>query len=360
MTTEEKYMHRCLQLAKNGLGYTAPNPMVGAVIVHNDKIIGEGFHIKYGEAHAEPNAINAVADQSLLTDSTIYVNLEPCSHFGKTPPCAALIIESKIPRVVIGSIDPNPLVSGQGIKMMQDAGIEVITNVLDSENRELNKRFFTFQEKKRPYILLKWAQSVDGFIDGERVDKLTPPTQFSSAITQTLNHKTRAEEAAILVGTNTVLMDNPHLTTRLWAGKNPLRVAIDKTGRIIGDSKDAMYCLSTGKTAYNILNDSAPTIIFTERPSVNIGTISYVLLDFSKDIIPQILDELYKRNINSLIVEGGRKLLQSFIDAGQWDEARVEVASIKIGKGVEAPIISMSYFEQEESVEGNKLMWFRK
>jgi diaminohydroxyphosphoribosylaminopyrimidine deaminase/5-amino-6-(5-phosphoribosylamino)uracil reductase len=360
MKIEEKYMQRCLQLAKNGLGNTAPNPMVGAVIVHNDLIIGEGFHQQFGEAHAEPNAIHAVKSEFLLANSTLYVNLEPCSHVGKTPPCAALIIEKKIPRVVIGSVDPNPEVLGNGINMLQDAGVEVVYGVLDTENRELNKRFFTFQEKHRPYIILKWAQSVDEFMDGDRKENTTAPTQFSTTHTQMLNHKVRAEEAAILVGTNTVLMDNPQLTTRLWAGKNPLRLAIDRRGVLLGDSKDAMHCVSTGNTNYNILNDSAPTLIFTEKPSSQKGTVSFIQLDFSQSIIPQILQELYTRNINSLIVEGGRTLLQSFIDAELWDEARVEIAPIKLGTGVAAPKISMKYFEEETKVDGNKFVTFKR
>jgi len=346
MTTDEKYMCRCLQLAKNGMGNTAPNPMVGAVIVHNNLIIGEGFHIQYGEAHAEPNAIKAVKDQSLLTASTLYVNLEPCSHFGITPPCAALIIEKKIPRVIIGSMDPNPKVSGRGIKMLQEAGVELVSGLLDAENRELNKRFFTFQEKKRPYIILKWAQSIDEFIDATRADNTTPPMQFSTPFTQMLNHKMRAEEGAILVGTNTVLMDNSQLTTRLWTGKNPLRLAIDRIGKITNE--------------YKICDAAASTIIFSEKQRENTDTVSFVQLDFSQSILPQILDVLYKRNINSLIVEGGKTLLQSFIDEELWDEARVEIAPIKLKTGVAAPKISMAYFEKEKSVDENKFVLFKK
>jgi diaminohydroxyphosphoribosylaminopyrimidine deaminase/5-amino-6-(5-phosphoribosylamino)uracil reductase len=345
MVVEEKYMYRCLQLAKNGLGSTAPNPMVGAVIVHNDLIVGEGFHQQYGQAHAEPNAINAVKSEVLLANATLYVNLEPCSHFGKTPPCAALIIEKKIPRVVIGSIDPNPLVAGRGIEMMRKAGIEVVVGVLDAENRELNKRFFTFQEKKRPYILLKWAQSVDGFMDGDRKDNTTPPVQFSTPFTQLLNHKTRAEEAAILVGTTTVLMDNPQLTTRHWVGKNPVRMAIDKEGKITSN--------------YKLMDASAETIIFTPKPSVVNANISYVQLDFNQAIIPQLLQELYIRNLNSLIVEGGQTLLKGFIDANLWDEARVEVAPVKLGKGVLAPTMSNTFFEKEWLEDGNKFLFFK-
>jgi diaminohydroxyphosphoribosylaminopyrimidine deaminase/5-amino-6-(5-phosphoribosylamino)uracil reductase len=343
---EEKYMHRCLQLAKLAQGNTTPNPMVGAVVVRNDAILGEGYHMLYGAAHAEPNAINSVKDASLLTDSTLYVNLEPCSHFGKTPPCAALIIRKKIPRVVIGSIDPNPLVAGRGIKMMQDAGIEVVTGVLDAENRELNKRFFTFQEKKRPFILLKWAQSVDGFIDGLRADASVAPTQFSTPATQVLNHKTRAEEAAILVGTRTVLMDNPKLTIRLWKGNNPLRVIIDKSGLVEGD--------------FHVLDNTAPTLIFSETEPYKKGKTERIKIDFSQSVIPQILQELYKRQIDSLIVEGGNTLLQSFIDAETWDEARVELAPFKLNEGIPAPKIPASYFESELSMDGNKFLYYKR
>ncbi len=352
MIVDEKYMQRCLQLAKNGLGRTAPNPMVGAVLVYDDLIIGEGYHQEYGEAHAEPNAIYAVRDAALLEKSTLYVNLEPCSHTGKTPPCAALIIQKKIPRVVIGSIDPNPLVSGNGVRMMQEAGVEVITGVLDAENRELNKRFFTFQEQSRPYIFLKWAQSIDGFMDGDRKDSTTPPVLFSTQTTQIFNHKMRAEEAAILVGTNTVLMDNPKLTTRLWAGKNPLRVTIDRKGLLY----DAMLA---SNTSFHILDQTTPSLIFTERAVVGTANIAFSQLNFSEKILPQLVKALHQRNINSLIVEGGSALLHSFIEDGLWDEARVEIAPIKLGAGVQAPLLAMRYFESECSYEGNKFVLYR-
>lgn len=337
-------MQRCFELAAKGICYASPNPMVGAVIVYNDEIIGEGYHEKYGTAHAEPNAIRSVKNQDLLQNSTLYVNLEPCSHFGKTPPCASLIIEKKIPRVVICNVDPFPKVAGRGIKMMQEAGIEVVSGILEAEGRELNKRFFTFHEKKRPYILLKWAQSEDGFIDALRKDKTQTPYIFSSAESQRLNHKTRTEEAAILVGTNTVLMDNPQLTNRLCEGKNPLRVAIDRNGKI--------------DSGYRIMDGSTPSLIFTETEKENLPGVEFVKIDFSKNIIDQILTELYKRNKLSLIVEGGSKLINSFIDANIWDEAKVEIAPVKLGEGTLAPVLKeqATHFE---FFDANKMLYYK-
>ena len=344
MTTAEKYMLRCLELAKNGLGNVSPNPMVGAIIVHDDKIIGEGFHIKYGEAHAETNAINDVETRratSLLKESTLYVNLEPCSHFGKTPPCAKLIIEKEIPRVVIGNVDPSEKVAGKGIEMLREAGVEVITNVLDKECRELNKRFFCVHEKRRPYIILKWAQSEDGFIDGVRVDNTTPPVRFSNELTTTLAHKMRAEEDAVLIGTNTALKDNPQLTLRHWAGKNPTRVVIDRHGKIPHD--------------YHLFDDSAPTLIFTQQLKKDSENITYIKTDFSMNILPHLLSELLSRRINSVIVEGGALLLSAFINSNLWDEAQVEIAPFSLHNGIKAPFI----LQQPQSItqyEKNKIV----
>ena len=232
LSTDEKYMARCLQLAQSGGGYVSPNPMVGAVIVCNDRIIGEGYHRHIGEAHAEPNAIYSVNNKELLSQSTLYVNLEPCSHYGKTPPCADLIVKKRIKKVVIGTLDPNPKVSGRGAEILRDAGIEVIVGVLEKECHTLNRRFFTFQINKRPYILLKWAQTRDGFIDHCRSDNSIQALKISNSITQLLTHKMRSENMAIMVSTNTVLLDNPSLTLRYWFGKSPLRVAIDRKNMI--------------------------------------------------------------------------------------------------------------------------------
>ena len=328
-----KFMRRCLQLARCGEAGAAPNPMVGAVVVCDGRIIGEGFHRRCGGPHAEVNAIGSVKDKRLLCRSTIYVSLEPCAHFGKTPPCADLITGSGIPRVVIGCADPFAKVNGLGIKKLQDAGCEVVTGVLEEECRNLNRRFFTFHQKHRPWILLKWAQSEDGYIgqthpqplpcreggsnqqtpEGQKL--ITPlPTReglgvgLSSALTQTLVHRLRARCQAILVGTNTAILDNPSLTTRLWPGPNPLRLTIDRHNRLPDD--------------LHLMDGSTPTVIYThESPQ-------------------EILADLYSRGIQSLMVEGGAKLLQSFIDAGLWDEARIETTHFCIDKGTKAPVIA--------------------
>lgn len=318
-------MLRCLELARKGMGNVAPNPMVGAVIVHNERIIGEGYHRKYGEAHAEVNAINSVKNQTLLKASTLYVNLEPCSHYGKTPPCAALIIEKQIPRVVIGNIDPFPKVSGGGIKILQDSGVEVSIGILEEKCAELNNRFFTFHREKRPYIILKWAQTADGFIDKRR-EPSEKPAKISTPNTMMAVHQLRADESAIMVGTNTALLDNPKLLISHWHGNNPVRIAIDRSLKI--------------PAHFHLLDGKAPTLIFTEKNAVSaIENLEYVKIDFSQNIIPQILDELYRRNLLSLIVEGGTQLLQSFIDSGLYDDMQVEISPIKFGEGVKAPVI---------------------
>ena len=319
-----QYMFRCLVLAEKGLGFVAPNPMVGCIIVHNGVIIGEGYHQIYGEAHAEVHAINSVADKNLLPASTLYVNLEPCSHFGKTPPCSNLIIEHKIKRVVLGCLDTNPIISGKGIEQLRNAGIEVVTDILKEECRNLNKRFFTFHEKQRPYIILKWAQTKDGFIS-----KLPPFTKQENRITNNasniLVHTWRAQEQAILVGTNTALLDNPSLTVRLAQGKNPLRVLPDK---------DLKVPLSN-----NIFSQDAQTLVFTERKQANISNINYHQIDFIKDIIPQMLSILHEKKIISILIEGGAHTLENFINKGLWDEARVFTGNKHFKEGIKAPLI---------------------
>lgn len=328
MPQDEKFMRRCLRLAVNGKGYTHPNPMVGAVIVYNGKIIGEGYHREYGKAHAEVNAINSVADRSLLPESTMYVSLEPCSHHGKTPPCAQLIIDSKIPKVVIASLDPYPEVSGRGVKMLHEAGVSVATGVLEQEARALNKEFFTAQSLGRPYIYLKWAQTKDGFIDKKREkDAALRPTPISNDLTRVLVHKIRSEVGAIMVGTQTAINDDPSLTTRLWKGRHPVRVVLDRQRRIPGDNR--------------LFDNRVPTIVFTEKTSVaeENENISIVPLGFDEAMIPSLLKELNNRKINSLLIEGGAMLLQSFIDAGAWDEARVEISEKLFRDGVRAPRI---------------------
>lgn len=321
MTNDEKYMHRCIELAKNGFCNAAPNPTVGAVIVHDGRIIGEGYHVRCGEGHAEVNAIASVKDEDLLKDSTIYVSLEPCSHYGKTPPCADLIISKGIPRVVIGCIDPFSLVSGRGIQKLRDAGIEVKVGVLEKECKHLIRRFITFNTRKRPYITLKWAESADGFIDVIRDNGR--PTVLSTPITSVYVHKQRAEHKAILVGRRTAQLDNPSLTVRNWYGKNPLRVVIDRK-------------LTLPETLH-LFDGITPTLVFTEKECPEKHNITYIKTDFNRNIIPQILQELYNRKIQTLLVEGGSQLLQSFLDEDLWDEIYIEHARKELHKGIEAP-----------------------
>jgi len=325
MIEHNKYMQRCLQLAKMGVGYVAPNPMVGAVIVCDDKIIGEGYHQNFGEAHAEVNAINSVNDKSLLEKSTIYVNLEPCSHFGKTPPCANLIIEKKIPRVVIGCGDTNVDVGGKGIEKLKFAGIDVKLNVLEKESRELNKRFFTFHEKKRPYIILKWAQSADCFVDINRTNNQKGIVWMSQLETKKLVHQWRHEEAGILVGWKTIATDNPELTCREIVGKNPTRIVIDQDLRL-------------DYTAFKVGDYSTPTIILTKKAATGGAGLQFIHpVDFS---IQEILNSLYLQKIQSVIIEGGKTTIEQFIASGIWDEARIIEGITKIGEGAMAPIIS--------------------
>lgn len=322
-------MSRCIQLAKNGLGTTYPNPLVGCVIVNNDKIIGEGWHYKAGQPHAEVNAITHVTvDPELLKESTIYVSLEPCSHFGKTPPCSDLIIAKGIKRVVIGSTDPNPKVAGRGIKKLRDAGCEVISGILEEECNQLNKRFFTLHNKKRPYIFLKWAQTRDGFIAPKNETRTeTKPVWITNEYSRQLVHKMRGEEMAILVGTKTVMEDNPSLTVRDWAGNNPTRVVIDR------ELKLPSHC--------TVLDGSVKTFVITEengkKQKESENDTHYIQIDFSKEIASQICNILFKNGIQSLIVEGGSKTLQTFIQANLWDEAFVFVGPTQFNEGILAP-----------------------
>lgn len=327
MTKDEKYIRRCIQLARNGMCNAAPNPMVGAVIVHNDRIIGEGYHARCGEGHAEINAIRSVKDESLLQESTIYVSLEPCSHYGKTPPCADLIIRKGIPRVVVGCVDPFSLVSGRGIQKLKDAGIDVKVGVLEAECRQLIKRFVTFNTQQRPYITLKWAESADGFIDINREEG--QPVVLSTPITSMYVHKQRAEHHAILVGRRTALLDNPSLTTRNWYGKNPVRLVIDKE--------------LTLPTSLKLFDGSAPTWIFTAQDKASTSQVIYFKLDFSRSILPQILQKLYENKLQALLVEGGSRLLQSFIDEGLWDEIYTEHSAKVLENGVKEPVIPAGY-----------------
>ncbi len=331
MNYDEKYMRRAIQLARNGMMFASPNPMVGAVIVHEDKIIGEGFHRRCGEGHAEVNAVASVTQPELLPQSTIYVTLEPCSHYGKTPPCAQLIIDKKIPRVVIGSLDPFEKVSGRGVKMLQDAGIDVVHGVLDNECRQLNAKFITAHTLHRPFITLKWAQSKDGFIDHIRTSQTPCAAQFSTPISSTFVHKLRATHDAIMVGSNTVIKDNPGLDCRLWNGNNPVRIILDRSEIIPIDAK-----VFTHNPQF--------TIYFTTIKRNNISAQVTQLIINKTTSLSEILSILYKRNITSLLIEGGATLLQRAIDENLWDIARIETTKFSLNKNgtVKAPIIKQN------------------
>jgi diaminohydroxyphosphoribosylaminopyrimidine deaminase/5-amino-6-(5-phosphoribosylamino)uracil reductase len=345
MTSNEKYMNRSVELAKMGAGSVSPNPMVGCTIVYNDEIIGEGYHQKYGEAHAEVNAINSVANTKLLAESTLYVTLEPCAHFGLTPPCADLIVQNQISKVVIGTIDPFAKVAGKGIEKLKKAGIEVEVGVLEKECRELNKRFFTFHEKKRPYVILKWAQTLDGFIDVERTEiEFGEPTWITGEKALHRVHEIRAIEDAVFVGTNTALKDNPSLTVRHCAGRNPVRVVLDNQLRL--------------PKRLNIFNGKAKTFVFNSKQNSETANISFIKIDFKKQIIPQILEELYKLNILSVIVEGGKQVLMSFIETKLWDETHLFVGNKFFYNGVKAPEISGDIVSSE-NFDSDKLIIFR-
>jgi diaminohydroxyphosphoribosylaminopyrimidine deaminase/5-amino-6-(5-phosphoribosylamino)uracil reductase len=339
----ERFMFRCLQLARYGNNNVAPNPMVGALVVHNGQIIGEGFHHRFGDAHAEPNAIRAVENPELLKESTLYVSLEPCSHYGKTPPCADLIVRSGIPKVVIGTVDPNPKVAGRGIEIMRKAGITIKVGVIEEQCRVLNKRFFTFHQYKRPYVFLKWAQTHDGFLDILRTKPEEPPLQISNRITKLLTHKIRSENQSILVSTNTVLLDNPSLTVRNWGGKNPIRLAIDRKNRI--------------PAHYHLLDGNVRTIIFSESPNYNISNVEYISMEGESINLNILLQKIYERNIHSILVEGGSKLLNSFIESGLWDEANVEVSPEQISIGIPAPTINLQPVSRQ-NIEGHEWMSF--
>ncbi|HET6993740.1 MAG TPA: bifunctional diaminohydroxyphosphoribosylaminopyrimidine deaminase/5-amino-6-(5-phosphoribosylamino)uracil reductase RibD [Chitinophagaceae bacterium] len=333
MTSDEQYMYRCLQLAQLGAGYVAPNPMVGAVLVYRDRIIGEGYHQKYGEAHAEVNCIGQAASSghaALIDQSTLYVSLEPCSHFGKTPPCADLIIRHRIPRVVIGCRDPFREVNGRGIEKLKAAGVQVELGVLEENCKQLNKRFFTFHIDHMPYIILKWAETSDGYLaslppkGGILENPITRRLFISNEFTNRMVHKWRSEEAAILVGTNTVEYDNPELTTRLWHGPSPIRLVVDMDLRL--------------PDSLNVFNGQVKTIIFNRIRHEEGENLLYYQLSEDASLVHQIVNALYQLKIQSVMIEGGARLLQSFIDEDMWDEARViSNGQLAIGKGLKAP-----------------------
>ena len=333
VNTNQKYIKRCIEIAKNGLSNAMPNPSVGAVIVYNDTIIGEGYTSAYGGNHAEVNAINSVKDKSLLAKSTIYVSLEPCSHFGKTPPCCNLIIEHNIPNIVVGILDSNKKVAGNGIKKLLEAGRNVTVGILEKECYQSNIRFFTFHEKKRPYIILKWAETLNGFIAPEtRNDQ--KPVWITNEYSRQLVHKWRSEEQAILVGTQTVIDDNPKLDVRDWSGKNPVRIVLDLNNRIPKEN--------------HIFDNQQETIVISDKNNIN-----------KENLAQEIANLLFDKNIQSVIIEGGSKTLQTFIDANLWDEARIFVGNCTFEKGIKAPILNKMYQEKSETIDTDKLLIFK-
>ena len=335
----EIYIKRCIELAKKATGKTYPNPLVGAVIVHNDVIIGEGFHQKAGEPHAEINAINSVQNPELLPESTIYVSLEPCAHFGKTPPCSLKLKEIGFKKVVIGAMDSHDKVNGKGKKILMDAGIETISGILEKECRDLNKRFFTFHEKKRPYLILKWAESKDGFIDQD-----FKPTKISNELASQFVHQIRSEEHAILVGTQTALNDNPSLTTRLVEGRNPVRILID-------------FDLKVPRN-FKIYNDEAPTLVFNQEKETEEENVKFIKIS-KENFTEELMQKLYENQIQSVLLEGGSRTIQTFIDQNLWDEVIIiKNENLLLENGTKAPKFNGKSTE-EKFFRDNKLVIFR-
>lgn len=343
MEVQEKYMSRCLQLAKLGAGWVAPNPMVGAVLVYQDRIIGEGYHRQYGQPHAEVNCIASVpeSERHLISKSTLYVSLEPCSHFGKTPPCSDLIIRCEIPGVVVGCRDPFPLVNGKGIEKLQQHGVKVVIGVLEKECIELNKRFFTFHQQHRPYIILKWAQTANKKIANDDFSRIFISNEFSNRRV----HQWRSEEAAILVGTNTALFDDPQLTNRLWSGNHPVRLVIDMNLRL--------------PISLKIFDQQVPTIVFNGRKHEEHRNLFFYHITQDVSLVHQLTNALYQLNIQSVLVEGGQRLIQSFIDDKMWDEARVITnPSLQVPEGIPAPTLSNESIVSEDRCDSDLLEIF--
>jgi diaminohydroxyphosphoribosylaminopyrimidine deaminase/5-amino-6-(5-phosphoribosylamino)uracil reductase len=341
-STDEFFMQRCLQLAALGAGAVAPNPMVGAMLVHQGRIIGEGWHRQYGQAHAEVNCVNSVTadDKALIPLATMYVSLEPCAHHGKTPPCADLIVAQGIKQVVIGCTDSFSAVAGKGIEKLHKAGITVKTGVLEAACRDINRRFFTFHERKRPYIILKWAESSNGIM-------ATPngtPVRISNSYSDRLVHKWRSEEMSILVGTYTAVNDNPRLNNRLWTGHHPVRLVIDKT-------------LKTPRS-HHVWDGSIRTVFITAKREETTGLTETVEMDFDQPIIDQLLEWLYGHHLQSVLVEGGPDVLQRFIAANLWDEARVITGSNPLPAGVRGPILPAAVHTITH-LAGDRITWYR-
>lgn len=337
--TDEIFIRRCIELAQKAKGKTYPNPLVGSVIVHNEKIIGEGFHQKAGENHAEINAINSVENKDLLKDSTIYVSLEPCSHFGKTPPCVNKIIEIGFKKVVIGTLDSHEKVNGKGKEILEKAGIEVVSGILEKDSQELNKRFFTFHQKKRPYLILKWAESADGFLD-----KDFKPTQIGNPLTKQFVHQLRSEEHAILVGTRTALIDNPSLTTREISGRNPTRILIDFDLKVPRDFK--------------IYNDEAETLVINSLKNSEEGNIKFIKIE-RENFLQNLMEKFYENQIQSVIVEGGSFTLNQFIEANLWDEAMIiKTKNLHLESGTKGPEFHFESYKTE-TFRDNEIYFFR-
>lgn len=345
MTKEEAYMHRCLELAALGRGFVAPNPMVGAVLVYDNRIIGEGYHMLYGGPHAEVNCINSVKPENreCISKSTLYVSLEPCNHFGKTPPCSDLIIKNRIPEVVIACSDPFEKVNGSGIHKLREAGVKVATGILEKEAISLNTRFFTFHLQKRPYIILKWAQSANKKISG----KNGQPIRISHSLTDRLVHRWRSEEAAIMVGASTALNDNPSLTTRLWKGKNPVRIVADNQLKITA--------------SFSLYNNESPLIVFNCIKNEVQENLEYIKYGPDENLVSATVSALYERSLQSLIVEGGAKLLQSFIEKNAWDEIRVITnLQLNIEEGVAAPEFQAGNSYMKDLIAGDRIDYYKR
>jgi diaminohydroxyphosphoribosylaminopyrimidine deaminase/5-amino-6-(5-phosphoribosylamino)uracil reductase len=342
---DEKFMMRAIEIARLGMGNVSPNPMVGCVIVYHGVIIGEGYHCEYGKSHAEVNAINSIKTKELLKESSLYVTLEPCSHYGKTPPCADLILQHHIPNVVIGTVDPFAQVAGRGIERLQSGGCNVVNGCLEDQCLELNRRFFTFHQKKRPYIILKWAQTADGFIDIDRTkEHYGQPTWITNDLSRIAVHKMRADESAILVGTNTARKDNPSLTVREWSGNPPLRLLIDRYLNLPADLA--------------LFDQSVPTIVYTSIDVSDRNNLVFKQILFDGNELEQILNDLHERGIQSLIVEGGQALLSSFIARNTWDEARVFIGNCNFYHGIKAPAFDALMVESEE-FDDSRMFVFR-
>ncbi|MFY0254022.1 bifunctional diaminohydroxyphosphoribosylaminopyrimidine deaminase/5-amino-6-(5-phosphoribosylamino)uracil reductase RibD [Chitinophaga sp. 30R24] len=343
-TLNDFFMQRCLELAAMGAGHVAPNPMVGAVLVHQERIIGEGYHQQYGQAHAEVNCVNSVReeDRSLIPLSTMYVSLEPCAHHGKTPPCADLIVAQGIKEVVIGCVDTFSAVAGKGIEKLKQAGVHVHIGMLEAACRKINRRFFTFHEKKRPYIVLKWAQTSNGLIAGTD----GAPVKISNEYSNRLVHKWRSEEMGILVGTRTAILDNPQLNNRLWTGKHPIRLVIDRELKV--------------PRSHHLWDGSIPTIFITAAAAEMHGLTDAIRVDFQQALLPQLLHQLHQRQVQSILVEGGSYLLQQFIETGLWDEARVITGATVLPEGLAAPVLTKAVKIHRLELAGDYIDFYKQ